>query len=308
MNTPEKTVDIYNINVFTKEMNGGSPTAVVFNADELTDEVLHGIAREADVSHTAFIFNADTYQFNIRFFTKEGEIKNCAHASIAAGYLYASKCGITDNATYYQKTISGTHKIYVTRQGNDWNVYLTQNEIIFKPAEDVLVDELLSTFRISIQDLDDRYPVILASPGSFRALIPLRSESILQELKPDFQMLRSTTTRHNIMGCFAFTMLPGPHDFFARARMFAPAIGVNEDLINGNSTGCLAAYLLNLGMMGTEKTELRLTVEQGHSFNRIGTVMANSKQAGSRIHTVISGTSVITGQRKYLINSSPMNN
>ena len=44
--------------------------------------------------------------------------------------------------------------------------------------------------------------------------------------------------------------------------MFAPAIGVDEDVANANSTGCLAAHLLDTTGAQTVATE----VEQGDTL------------------------------------------
>jgi len=46
------------------------------------------------------------------------------------------------------------------------------------------------------------------------------------------------------------------------ARMFAPSIGVPEDVANANSTGCLAAHLAGQGA-------IELTAEMGESLHRM---------------------------------------
>jgi predicted PhzF superfamily epimerase YddE/YHI9 len=48
--------------------------------------------------------------------------------------------------------------------------------------------------------------------------------------------------RYGLLGCFVY--VPPAGDRPGAARMFAPAIGVDEDVANANSTGCLAAHLL----------------------------------------------------------------
>lgn len=70
------------------------------------------------------------------------------------------------------------------------------------------------------------------------------------------------------------------------ARMFAPAIGVDEDVINANSSGCLGAYILRLGNF----PELTLRVQQGHHFRRLGTVQVTARRVDNRIETTIGGT------------------
>jgi PhzF family phenazine biosynthesis protein len=80
--------------------------------------------------------------------------------------------------------------------------------------------------------------------------------------------------------------------FEATARMFAPNIGVNEDVINGNSSGCLGAYLFNL----KNKNPLNLLVHQGQAFNREGTVKVRVKNVAGNVETAIGGTAKINGE------------
>lgn len=74
--------------------------------------------------------------------------------------------------------------------------------------------------------------------------------------------------------------------------MFAPAIGVNEDIINGNSSGCLGTWMLHC--IGGNRLELRVT--QGQLFDRLSEVRVLVTKEGNRYSTVIGGTARITGE------------
>ena len=56
----------------------------------------------------------------------------------------------------------------------------------------------------------------------------------------------------------------------AAGRMFAPAIGVAEDIVNANSAGCLAAHLLDTGRYAS------VEVHQGDTLGRPSTVLATA--------------------------------
>ena len=81
-----KTYKIYQVDSFTRDRFHGNPAGVVPDAKGLTDEQMLSIARELNNSETAFIFEADSpdYDIEVRFFTPTTEVPICGPATIAA--------------------------------------------------------------------------------------------------------------------------------------------------------------------------------------------------------------------------------
>jgi predicted PhzF superfamily epimerase YddE/YHI9 len=71
--------------------------------------------------------------------------------------------------------------------------------------------------------------------------------------------------------------------------MFAPAIGVDEDVANANSTGCLAAHLLDT----TGAQTVAIEVEQGDSLRRPASVLASARRGPAGITTRVGGLAVV---------------
>ena len=69
--------------------------------------------------------------------------------------------------------------------------------------------------------------------------------------------------------------------------MFASAIGVGEDIVNANSTGCLAAHL------HAAHGQSDIAVEQGYTTGRPCLVLAAATTTGEGISTRVGGTAVI---------------
>jgi predicted PhzF superfamily epimerase YddE/YHI9 len=65
--------------------------------------------------------------------------------------------------------------------------------------------------------------------------------------------------------------------------MFAPAIGVTEDIANANSVGCLAAHLLETSGNG------EIEVHQGDTLRRPSSISASATHTGSGIVARIGG-------------------
>lgn len=293
------TITTYEVAAFTDDPAAGSPTGVVLDADDLSGDQMQFIARQLPFSHTAFVTETATDEVGIRFFTPAGEIKNCAHATIAAHYLRAAQRPDSGDYLINQRTLSGIQEVEGKRQGAAITVSFKQNEIGFSEVDPPTVAELLSVLNLPESALLTDTPVILATPGANRFLVEVKTLSALQSVTPDFAALKALCDRFAGIGCFAFVLESKSSPLQATARMFAPVIGVNEDTINGNGSGCLGAYLLRSA--NADKRELTLHVHQGHAFNRPGTVQVTARWVGDRIETIIGGTAVIVGQWEVLI-------
>jgi predicted PhzF superfamily epimerase YddE/YHI9 len=71
--------------------------------------------------------------------------------------------------------------------------------------------------------------------------------------------------------------------------MFAPAIGVPEDIANANSTGCLAAHMLATGR------DPEVAVDQGDALGHPSTVYATAASTDRGIATRVGGAARLAG-------------
>jgi PhzF family phenazine biosynthesis protein len=128
--------------------------------------------------------------------------------------------------------------------------------------------------------------IVVASPGRERLLVPIANRAVLAGIHPDQPQLAAASRRFGQLGCFVYVP-PSDARLDARpaaARMFAPAIGVPEDVANANSSGCLAAHLLVNGRNST------VTVDQGDALGRPSTVWATAFRTPLGIATRVGGT------------------
>ncbi|MBK9730117.1 MAG: PhzF family phenazine biosynthesis isomerase [Chitinophagaceae bacterium] len=287
-----KYIEALIVNAFPKNNAGGSPTGVVLNATGLNDLQMQSIAKQLDTSHTAFAFEevTDKTGVSVRFFTRNNEILNCGHGTIAMHYARAKHLQLDGNLSLNQNIKEGIQPIQIIKEGNEFVIYLQQNEIRFTTVTEECITKILKALKIQADDLAIEMPVILASPGSNRFLVGVKSNKVLRKIEPDFEQLTQVCKEQNPIGCFIYCLDETDEKFAATARMFAPSIGVNEDIINGNSSGCLGEYLLR--MNGNE--HLALSVYQGQQFNQEGEVKVMVSKMNDRYHTVIGGTAVIT--------------
>jgi PhzF family phenazine biosynthesis protein len=88
-----KAYTIKQVDAFTDRAFTGNPAAVLLNASGLSDEQLQLIAREMNLSETAFVFPAtdSTHDLELRWFTPTKEVNLCGHATIATFHALAEE-------------------------------------------------------------------------------------------------------------------------------------------------------------------------------------------------------------------------
>ena len=116
---------------------------------------------------------------------------------------------------------------------------------------------------------------------------PVHDRSALLRVHPHLGRLTAACQRYGLLGCFVY--VPPVGDRPGAARMFAPAIGVDEDVANANSTGCLAAHLLDT----TGAQTVAIEVEQGDTLGRPASVLASARRGPAGITTRVGGLAVV---------------
>ncbi len=77
---------VFRVSAFTRDVFAGNPAAVCPLQEWLDDEMLQAIARENNLSETAFIMPCDD-GWRLRWFTPVMEVDLCGHATLAAAWV-----------------------------------------------------------------------------------------------------------------------------------------------------------------------------------------------------------------------------
>ena len=323
-----KTYTLYQIDSFTTEKFTGNPAAVVTNADELSDDQMQKVARELNNSETAFIFKADSenrnfksnpHDVHVRFFTPTMEVPMCGHATIAAHYARAHELNLTTSQVI-QKVGAGILPVDIIRLDSEdeigkseYKIVMTQGDITFdNPLDFDIVGVICEALGITTADLVDHAPIQIVSTGHSKVMVCIKSYQQLKQLNPDFEELIEISESIGCNGFLVFTKdMPEIDDnedadyvsanehidnYFINARMFGPALGINEDPVNGSSGGALGAYLINHNLIDSKgKSQVRFKVRQGFSVDRIGgvEVSIDLDEEGNPVLGKITGDAVI---------------
>jgi len=133
-------------------------------------------------------------------------------------------------------------------------------------------------------------------------LIGLKRRSLLNQLKPNHQALTELSKNIGCNGYFTFTMDSDDEEILVHGRMFAPAIGINEDPVTGNANGPLGAYLVHHNLVNYDGNSFEFKAKQGEAIERPGIIdVAVQIKDGVPFGVSISGTAVIAFQTELVL-------
>ncbi|MGH3478762.1 MAG: PhzF family phenazine biosynthesis protein [Nocardioidaceae bacterium] len=277
------------VNACLRDGAGGSPTAVL-EASQAEFE-LREVPRLAGTSHAVVVSvtggGVDWPHVSLRFFTAAGELPACGHGTVAALAFLA------ENGRRH------VYRVIVQASGRSFAGEVTREDdrvaASFDPGP-VQIREATGEERALVLDAVGYDPGALlaeacvASLGRWpRLLVPVPTPKTLTRLQPDYGRLRDGCDRLGLLGCYLYSV-PTTEGRLS-ARMFAPSIGVPEDIANANSTACLAAKL-------AQRTATRITADMGDSLGRPSTVTAIVRQTRSGTHVRVGGTARVMHTRR----------
>ncbi len=275
------TYRILQVDAFTDQVFGGNPAGVVPGAEGLTGEQMQQIAREMNVSETAFLVEEEEGCFDVRFFTPIEEVDLCGHATIAAFWLLALERRVKrigDRSTVHQRTRAGQLEVDIYYRGDHpARVMMTQVPPRFMGGggwEPGLEEALGLSGRDGFSHMP--LPEVI-STGLPDLIIPFPDRQSLWSLSPDLPALADFCRNRDIISVHCFTLDTLVEGNTAHCRDFSPAVGVPEEAATGTASGATAAYLVRHGLVDPGGAGfVAMTLEQGHILGRPSTIYAEA--------------------------------
>jgi PhzF family phenazine biosynthesis protein len=230
---------IHKVAAFTAGDHGGNPAGVMIRAALPEEPAMQRIAAEMGYSETVFAApTADGWR--VRYFSPDGEVAFCGHATIALGAVLAQQNGdgifpLTTN--HARVTVEGR------ADGDRADAALQSPPTASAPAPAGLVTEALALFGYTLADLDDRIPPAIANGGVDHLVLALASRDKLRAMRYELAAGRKLMQRHGLV-TIALVHAETPRRFHAR-NAFASS-GVYEDPATGAAAAALAGYLRDL--------------------------------------------------------------
>lgn len=217
----EAGIPIYQVDAFADRPFAGNPAAVCFLDEPCSERFLRDVAREMNLSETAFLWRrADG--FDLRWFTPSVEVDLCGHATLASAHVLWERGVLPADAVARFHTRSGLLQAWLRDDS-------IEMDFPSEPATPCRTPEGLERALGAASRFTGR------NRSDF--LVELEGEAVLRGLRPDFRGLAAAGGRGVIVTCRAEDTSA---DFLS--RFFAPAAGIDEDPVTGSAHCCLAPY------------------------------------------------------------------
>jgi trans-2,3-dihydro-3-hydroxyanthranilate isomerase len=288
---PEELMPTYpfmQVDAFTDHPLGGNPCAIVFAADDLDAETMQAIAREQNLSETAFVLRSAVAHVRARYFTPEEEIPLAGHPTIATVFaLFESgRLPLQGAHTTIQLELrDGPIPVEVqANEGVVQQVIMTQRKPQFFAT--YAAEEVLPVWGLDPAVALPGVPIQTVSTGTPQLMIPLRDLAALRAIQIDDAAFRRLRARGDFFSAHLFCLQGATPAGQTFARHVAPF----EDPFTGSATGGMAAYLWHYGLIDHPT----FIAEQGHWMQRPGQAQVQVIGPRDDITTVKVGGSAVT--------------
>jgi PhzF family phenazine biosynthesis protein len=212
---------ITQVDAFTDTRFCGNPAVVCLLRETASDQWMQAVAREMNVSETAFLVRGDD-GFDLRWFTPAVEVALCGHATLASAHVLWEAEHLSSDEPARFLTASG---LLTARRRGDW----IELDLPAEPA--ALIDapaELATALGV-----DPRW----VGRNRFDLLVEVASEDAVRSVAPDLGALSRLSNRGVIV-----TSRSAAPEFDIVSRFFAPAAGIGEDPVTGSAHCCLGPF------------------------------------------------------------------
>ena len=286
------------VDAFTTAPLGGNPCAIVFDADDLSDETRLAIAREMNLSETSFVVRSDVADFGARYFTPAEEIPLAGHPTIATvrALIDSERLQLTGDLTTISLELRvGPIRVDIESQrGAVKHIVMWQRKPQF--LRTYAPEAVMPVFGLTADDALPNAPLQTVSTGTPQLMIPVRDLDVLRRSRLDIPRYVQLRARGDFFSTHLFCLqgATGQGDTFARHFVTPPDL--LEDPFTGSATGGMGAYLWHHGLIA----QATFIAEQGHWMHRPGQARVEVVGPRDDIETVKVGGSAVTVLRGEL--------
>lgn len=212
-------IDFYMVDAFADNVFGGNAAAVCPLTEWLPDDTLLQMSKQHNQSETAFFVTTDE-GFELRWFTTQGEINLCGHATLAAAHVIFEYFDYPETTIHFSTRFAGP--LSVARNG-EW---LTLDF----PAWDTEPVKPL--------------PLLLEALGisECKEVRVARDYIVVLETQQQVEAVRADINAMIPLGKMVCITAPGEGEYDFVSRFFCPGEAVSEDPVTGSAHSMLIPY------------------------------------------------------------------
>ena len=272
------------VDVFSSTPFGGNQLAVLPDAAGISTEGMQKIAREFNFGETTFVLpkNDPANTCRVRIFTPRAELDFAGHPSVgtACALVMRQHLRLGDPIRLTLEENIGPVTVDVAQRNGAFHGTLTLSGKIEAPTGAPSRSELAAILSIEPSEVNQ---VFFASVGVPFCFAQLTSNEVVDRAAMNRAAWVATLSRSwsPHIYFFAGNLRDGGNLY---ARMWAPALGIEEDPASGSACAALA------GAMASKDdftgTVYRLSIEQGVSMGRRSEIEAEARKSGSVVTSV----------------------
>jgi trans-2,3-dihydro-3-hydroxyanthranilate isomerase len=271
------------VDVFAEAPLQGNPAAIVFDADALDGVRMQAIAREFNLSETAFILKPQdpAHRAHVRLFTPGSEVPFAGHPNIGAAFALASDRPLKGDALVFEEK-AGLVRLRLDRDGERvLGASLTAPQTV--STEPGPSPASIAT-ALSLRDVDivtATHPPITASVGLPFLFVEVANLAALGRARVDLPAFDVVRQSHGIEGVHLYVKWPSADGACIQARNLSPYDGIGEDPATGSATASLAALLAELDPRA--ECDLHLEARQGLEMGRPSLLHGYAQKRGGKV-------------------------
>jgi trans-2,3-dihydro-3-hydroxyanthranilate isomerase len=272
--------------VFTDRPFTGNQLAVFPDAEGLSDRAMQAIAREFNFAETTFVLPArdPRHAARVRIFTPKTELPFAGHPTVGTAAVLARARGVGLPAVMILEEVIGPVPVEIAARGLDLYAHLIIEKQVEVSAQ--IPPAAAAAAALSLPEravLDTWY----ASAGVPFCFVKLADRETVDRAVLDRGPWSAALAKANLY------FFAGEDRLYA--RMFAPALGVEEDPATGSGAVALAGVLAARLRAGSGTFTWR--IDQGVAMGRPSRIEASAeKRAGQVVRIKVGGATVITAE------------
>ena len=275
------------VDVFSSTPFGGNQLAVLPDAAGISTEGMQKIAREFNFGETTFVLpkNDPANTCRVRIFSPRAELDFAGHPSVgtACALVMKQHVRLSDPIRLILEENVGPVTVDVAQRNGGFHGTLTLSGKIEAPTGAPSPTDLAAVLSIEPAEVSQ---VFFAGVGVPFCFAQLSSNEVVDRAAINRAAWAATLSR-----------AWGPHVFFFAgnlrdggklyARMWAPALGVEEDPATGSACAALVGAMASKPDFGG--TAYRLSIQQGVSMGRRSEIEAEARKSGAVLISVSVG-------------------
>lgn len=271
------------VDVFAEKPLQGNAAAVVFDGDALSAAQMQAIAREFNLSETAFILKSRdaSHAAQVRLFVPNAEVPFAGHPNIATAFALAQRHDLASDELVFDET-AGLVRLRLEREGGAVSgATLTAPQTLStEPGPSPAATAAALSLSEDAVTIATHSP-ITASVGLGFLFVELADNNALGRARVNLPAFDTIRASHGIEAMHLYVKESTASGARIQARNLSPYDGIDEDPATGSATATLAALLAQCD----PRTDCDFTVEarQGVEMGRPSLLHAFAGKRASKV-------------------------